>query len=48
MIKNLIFLSFFPIFILLYLGSSLENNILGIIGIVLFLAAAVIQFVSKN
>jgi len=48
MIKKMIFLSFIPIFILLYLGSSLQNTTLGILGILMFIAVAIIQFVTKK
>ncbi len=48
MIKNIIFLSFIPIFILLYYGSTFENPTVGLIGILMFIIAAVVQFITKN
>ncbi|MDW7668094.1 MAG: hypothetical protein SCJ93_04665 [Bacillota bacterium] len=48
MIKKLIFLSFIPIFILLYYGSSFQNTTIGLIGILLFIVVAVVQFITKN
>lgn len=48
MIKNLIFLSFIPIFILLYYGSTIGNQTVGLIGILMFVTVAVLQFITKN